>query len=240
MMKRTLVRILPTHQADTYFDVIILARRKSGNRVPVRKDAIAVGPRGRLGPDFFAWVETDNIDAEDVQDISFNHDTWAPVTNLNAHSTHCCTDHGCKYSDPDCPIEHGDERQLFPCESCTVSDHPSGHVQKEIEFYVRQREGQPLHPEEERPSESEPRPPRRDPHLIRVRFDIGHPASTGDEDRGLGYFDLPQVPDVGDPININGNPYIIHRRGWVIGTEGDDAGRLFAFVRVGKAGEFKV
>ena len=34
------------------------------------------------------------------------------------HLTHCCKKHGCKYSDPNCPIAYGDEEQVYPCPDC--------------------------------------------------------------------------------------------------------------------------
>lgn len=33
------------------------------------------------------------------------------------HNTHCCRDHGCKYSDPRCPVAYGDAPGI-PCEEC--------------------------------------------------------------------------------------------------------------------------
>lgn len=33
------------------------------------------------------------------------------------HANHCCKKHGCKYGDPDCPVEQGRIAQRFECES---------------------------------------------------------------------------------------------------------------------------
>jgi hypothetical protein len=36
----------------------------------------------------------------------------------DVHTEHCCTKHGCKYSDEDCPVESRFKPQSFPCEEC--------------------------------------------------------------------------------------------------------------------------
>lgn len=72
--------------------------------------------------------------------------------------------------------------------------------------------------------------------LVCTRFDLIHKASNKDADTLLGRFDLPVVPLPGELVNINGNPYIAIERGWAIGTDKPDTGRLFAYVRVVKAG----
>ena len=36
----------------------------------------------------------------------------------NVHTEHCCERHGCKYCEPDCPVENGIQKQSFPCELC--------------------------------------------------------------------------------------------------------------------------
>jgi hypothetical protein len=37
---------------------------------------------------------------------------------MDAHDTHCCIEHGCKYGDEDCPIENAVRKQQCFCESC--------------------------------------------------------------------------------------------------------------------------
>ena len=34
------------------------------------------------------------------------------------HTEHCCSKHGCKYGDENCPVACGDKVQSFPCEEC--------------------------------------------------------------------------------------------------------------------------
>jgi len=34
------------------------------------------------------------------------------------HQTHCCSKHGCKYGEDDCPVANGIIKQDYPCEAC--------------------------------------------------------------------------------------------------------------------------
>ena len=36
----------------------------------------------------------------------------------DAHDTHCCLEHGCKYGDEGCPVAKGVRKQHYPCERC--------------------------------------------------------------------------------------------------------------------------
>ena len=36
----------------------------------------------------------------------------------DVHTEHCCVYHGCKYSDPKCPVKRGIKAQSYPCELC--------------------------------------------------------------------------------------------------------------------------
>lgn len=40
----------------------------------------------------------------------------------DVHTEHCCSIHGCKYDDDDCPVETGKKKQSFPCEMCGEED----------------------------------------------------------------------------------------------------------------------
>ena len=77
-----------------------------------------------------------------------------------------------------------------------------------------------------------------DAMLIRTRFDYWPSAARGNARVEIYRADLPRVPNVGEVINIKGNPYIVHARGWAIGDDEDGTGKLYAFVGVFKAGEF--
>ena len=41
-----------------------------------------------------------------------------PLRTHNAHITHCCSMHGCKYGNKECPVEFGDVKQKYACEVC--------------------------------------------------------------------------------------------------------------------------
>lgn len=43
-------------------------------------------------------------------------------SNKNVHTEHCCSIHGCKYDDDDCPVATGKQMQSFPCEACGEED----------------------------------------------------------------------------------------------------------------------
>lgn len=47
------------------------------------------------------------------------------------HEIHCCLKHGCKYSNPACPVESAEIRQAYPCEWC---DEERSDVAKQIGF----------------------------------------------------------------------------------------------------------
>lgn len=42
------------------------------------------------------------------------------MTKIGVHQTHCCSIHGCKYGDDDCPVYLKEIKQAYPCESCEL------------------------------------------------------------------------------------------------------------------------
>lgn len=40
------------------------------------------------------------------------------MNKRDAHDTHCCIEHGCKYGHADCPVENGIRKQCYLCEQC--------------------------------------------------------------------------------------------------------------------------
>jgi hypothetical protein len=40
------------------------------------------------------------------------------VDNVGVHTSHCCPKCGCKYCDPDCPVELGLLEAEYDCEDC--------------------------------------------------------------------------------------------------------------------------
>lgn len=47
-----------------------------------------------------------------------NNTSTIPKTKWGVHETHCCSEHGCKYGDIDCPVETGLIKQRYKCEFC--------------------------------------------------------------------------------------------------------------------------
>lgn len=46
-------------------------------------------------------------------------DVIVPLSNKACvHTEHCCVIHGCKYGSINCPVEHREKLQSYPCESC--------------------------------------------------------------------------------------------------------------------------
>jgi len=43
-------------------------------------------------------------------------------TTKNVHTEHCCSVHGCKYGEKDCPVALGLQKQSYPCEFCGEDD----------------------------------------------------------------------------------------------------------------------
>lgn len=52
--------------------------------------------------------------------------TSEPPQRGNVHTSHCCLEHGCKYSDPDCQVVKGVQGQEGPCEFCGLEDDGYG------------------------------------------------------------------------------------------------------------------
>jgi hypothetical protein len=44
------------------------------------------------------------------------------VDQIGVHTSHCCSLHGCKYGDSDCPVELGTHTQEYGCEDCVHPD----------------------------------------------------------------------------------------------------------------------
>lgn len=48
--------------------------------------------------------------------------TSIPQDKWGVHRTHCCSKHGCKYCDEECPVELGLLKQDYPCEMCNETE----------------------------------------------------------------------------------------------------------------------
>ena len=44
------------------------------------------------------------------------------MSNTGVHAAHCCTRHGCKYGEDECPVVGGQVKQDHPCEECSEED----------------------------------------------------------------------------------------------------------------------
>jgi hypothetical protein len=54
----------------------------------------------------------------DVMAVVLLGDPAEEDDHVGVHRTHCCLLHGCKYSDPSCPVENGEVCQDHICETC--------------------------------------------------------------------------------------------------------------------------
>lgn len=50
-------------------------------------------------------------------------ETNVPKDQWGVHSTHCCSKHGCKYGDNDCPVVLELVEQAYPCEWCREEEN---------------------------------------------------------------------------------------------------------------------
>ncbi len=78
-----------------------------------------------------------------------------------------------------------------------------------------------------------------DPHLIHVRFDLAT-SPNHEADVELCRANLPQVPNVGEVISLQGNPYVVNARCWSYGEDDALPGveLLWAYLRVMKPHAF--
>jgi len=60
------------------------------------------------------------------------------IDHIGVHRTHCCVIHGCKYGDPDCPVENKKVLQEYLCEQCgDVYDSTEKTTMAQIEEVFR-------------------------------------------------------------------------------------------------------
>jgi hypothetical protein len=68
--------------------------------------------------------------------------------------------------------------------------------------------------------------------LIHVRFDVVKNMANRGADVFLARYDLPEVPLVGELVSVKGDPYHVIERGWSVGCQDGEEGRLFAYLRL--------
>jgi hypothetical protein len=56
------------------------------------------------------------------------------MSNEGVHASHCCVWHGCKYGDPDCPVETGKVKQLYLCECCTELLRDESYLRQQLKI----------------------------------------------------------------------------------------------------------
>jgi len=142
--RRTLCRVI-VNRVHNNAKVVMLAAKegaKHGPTIPLDAFPKAVADYLFETQDTFLWVMARYIDREDGGP-QIDEDSWEAFPaydgKYGSHPGHCCVEHGCKYSDPDCPIVTGEIPQYFACYDCD-----------EVAFYQRQRnEGESYWPEDE-------------------------------------------------------------------------------------------
>lgn len=50
------------------------------------------------------------------------------MTDKCVHTEHCCTKHGCKYGDDNCPVVLGLKKQSYACEECCYEKEELEHI----------------------------------------------------------------------------------------------------------------
>ena len=58
-----------------------------------------------------------------------------PEEKYGVHENHCCKEHGCKYSEQQCPVVNGKIEQAFPCEECNFDREVLGENTKSREKF---------------------------------------------------------------------------------------------------------
>jgi hypothetical protein len=52
------------------------------------------------------------------------------LDDTEVHQTHCCSRHGCKYGDEECPVVLGTITQEYPCEYCREEEEGNKEFKK--------------------------------------------------------------------------------------------------------------
>jgi hypothetical protein len=80
---------------------------------------------------YYSDVSVDSLINEVMQNIEYDEirkfeetaaslqQTTKPRKEWGVHRTHCCSKHGCKYGDADCPVAIELIKQDYDCESCS-------------------------------------------------------------------------------------------------------------------------
>ena len=55
---------------------------------------------------------------------------------MSVHGSHCCSLHGCKYGDPDCPVVLGSESGII-CEECDADRFERQEMVSKALYFLR-------------------------------------------------------------------------------------------------------
>lgn len=67
------------------------------------------------------WIIGDSVEeCQNRKDVILNNSAGS---TYNPHPSHCCSFHGCKYGDANCPVSLGEQDQEHPCERCLTPEH---------------------------------------------------------------------------------------------------------------------
>lgn len=65
--------------------------------------------------DYTGQLKLDEIETTVIES---NATTTIPQEEWGVHIAHCCSEHGCKYADKDCPVVLGLATQIYKCMDC--------------------------------------------------------------------------------------------------------------------------
>ena len=64
------------------------------------------------------FLKSEIITLNKLHNITLDINRLDPSYKEDAHSSHCCVIHGCKYGDKNCPVVIGKIKQEYMCEFC--------------------------------------------------------------------------------------------------------------------------
>jgi hypothetical protein len=76
----------------------------------------------------------EQLDIKPEPKSSIEKDKWG------VHENHCCSEHGCKYGDEDCPVVLGLIKQKYPCEDCDdiqIQDNVKQYTEDEVKSMIQ-------------------------------------------------------------------------------------------------------
>jgi len=67
-------------------------------------------------------------------------------------------------------------------------------------------------------------------------------GSSRDSEVRFARYQLPQAPDVGELVNLKGNPFVVTRRGWATGGDGpeDVPTALYCYLAISRTHDYRI